>query len=568
MDNDKPPLNSLIQEVIAESNIDPSLLQPEELAYIQAHLLNKPLRVIHIWSLGVGVVIAGMYFGWNFGLPGAGPIGMLIASLIVCGLYLTWVLALSELSVAMPFAGGPMAYGRRAAGKGLGFIMGWSMFLEMLFGAIGTALAAGGYVAFLLNPQHPSQLTTTLCAISCALIFLIVQCIGVKEQAAIMLWLTWAAIGALICFFLAVIPGVSLGRVFTVPLLPGGWAGVLGAVPYALWLLVTIETVALASEEAHEPHISIPRGLVLSQITLVALVILTWFFPCAAAPYRETGAVLYPLPLVFQKVWGSGWFLKIFSMVAMAGLVVSYSGIIYAASRQSFSLGRAGYFPRALGAVHATRRTPQVSLIVWTSVVITFILIGHFREKAAAAAILISTLAAVIWYVLAMLCLLILRRKEPALSRPYLTPVYPFMPVFVALLAAFSGYLYMWTNVQVIAPAAILYVAAGVWYWLWGRHHVLAAAPEEIAARIAEKISQRAGPAAVPIAVRPPAIERVTAAVMVAGIASLVWMVLRAMNAISGSPAPLEIFLVTAVWVVLFILVSAVGFLSTRRSHT
>src|SRR6266702_2214398 len=113
-----------------------------------AHVVKKPMGVVHIWALGVGVVIAGMYFGWNFGLPVAGPVGMLIASLIVCGLYLTWVLGLSELSVAMPFAGGPMAYGRRALGKGFGFFMGWSMFLEMLFAAIGTALAAGGYVAF------------------------------------------------------------------------------------------------------------------------------------------------------------------------------------------------------------------------------------------------------------------------------------------------------------------------------------------------------------------------------------------------------------------------------------
>ena len=34
------------------------------------------------------------------------------------------------------------------------------------------------------------------------------------------------------------------------------------AVPYALWWLVMIETVALAAEEAHEPHRTIPRGLV------------------------------------------------------------------------------------------------------------------------------------------------------------------------------------------------------------------------------------------------------------------------------------------------------------------
>jgi ethanolamine permease len=565
--DDDPLLASIVQEVIAEAHINPSLILPEEIDYIRQHVLKKPLRVVHIWSLGVGVVIAGMYFGWNFGLPGAGPIGMLIASLIVCGLYLTWVLALSELSVAMPFAGGPMAYGRRALGKGFGFLMGWSMFLEMLFAAIGTALAAGGYVAFLLNPEHPGQLTTTICATVCALVFLIVQYVGVKEQAAIMLWLTWAAIGALVCFFLAVIPGVSLDRVFTNPLLPAGWPGVLAAVPYALWWLVTIETVALASEEAHEPHISVPRGLVLSQITLVALVILTWFFACAAAPYRETGAVVYPLPLVFQKVWGTGWFLKSFSAVAMAGLIVSYSGMIYATSRQAFSLGRAGYLPRGLGAVHSTRRTPHVSLIVCTLVTMAFVVFGQFYEKATAVAILISTLAAVIWYMLAMVCLFVLRRKEPGLFRPYLTPVFPWLPIFVALLSAFAGYLYVWANVQVIVPAAILYAVAGVWYLIWGRKGVLPYAPEEVAARIAEKLSKREQPGA-KITVAPQhmsAIERATAAVLVTGLLSLVWMVLRATNVIPGPSFPEEILAVTVVWVVLFILVSVVGFYSTRR---
>jgi ethanolamine permease len=412
-DDGNPLLNSIVEEVISQAHINPELILPEEIDYIRKHVLKKPLRVEHIWSLGVGVVITGMYFGWNFGLPVAGPIGMLIASLVVCGLYLTWVLALSELSVAMPFAGGPMAYGRRALGKELGFLMGWSMFLEMLFAAIGTALATGGYVAFLLNPEHPDQLTTTICAILCALLFFVVQFIGVKEQASIMLWLTWAAIAALVWFCLAVIPGVSLDRVFTHPLLPMGWVGVLGAAPYALWWLVTIETVALASEEAHEPHISVPRGLVLSQITLVALVILTWFFACAAAPYQETGAVVYPLPLVFQKVWGTGWFLKSFSLVALTGMVVSYSGMIYATSRQAFSLGRAGYLPRALGAVHHTRRTPQVALIVGTLLTIIFVVFGHFYEKATNVAILISTLAALIWYVMAMICLFVLRPPLP-----------------------------------------------------------------------------------------------------------------------------------------------------------
>src|SRR5207253_386245 len=111
----------------------------------------KPMGVRHIWALGVGVVITGEYFGWNPGLKEGGPVGMLLASLFVCALYMLWVLALAELSVAMPFAGGPLAYGRRAVGPWLGFVMGWSMFLESLFAAIGTAIATGGYIYFILD---------------------------------------------------------------------------------------------------------------------------------------------------------------------------------------------------------------------------------------------------------------------------------------------------------------------------------------------------------------------------------------------------------------------------------
>src|SRR5689334_21086860 len=578
--------DAIVNEVVSEAHINRALLLPEEIEYIREHALKKPLHVIHIWALGVGVVITGEYFGWNFGLPAGGPVGVLIASLIVCVLYLAWVLALSELSVAMPFAGGPLAFGRRAVGKWFGFLMGWSMFLESLFATIGTGLAAGGYIAFLLNPEHPDRKVTTSCAILCALVFFAIQYIGVKQQAVIMLWLTYAAIGALVWFWIGTAPGVSLDRVFTKPLLTGGWSGVLGAVPYALWWLVIIETVALAAEEAHEPHVSIPRGMVLAQITLVALVLLTWWFASAAAPYAETGAVDYPLPLVFKNVWGTGWFLTAFSALAVAGMVVSYNGMIYATSRQSFSLGRAGYLPKWLGAVHPMRRTPHVSLAVWTGVTILFILFGHFYEKATAVAILISTLTAVIWYVLAMVCLILLRRKEPALFRPYKVPAYPSLPVFVAVLSGIAGCLYVWSNVQVILPTAGLYLAAGAWYVLWARKKVLPVAPEEVAARIAGELARKQGVAepkaaaagaeaggfiahaTAPILMpadplysqqMQTALERIAGPALVAGILSLVWMILRARGVVLGVfSEAIEVAAITMLWGFLFVLVSAI----------
>src|SRR5436305_10108324 len=134
-------MDDVVSEVAAEAHLHLDRLAPQERAYLKEHALKKPLRVLDVWALGVGVVVAGAYFGWNLGLKGNGPVAMLIASLLVCLLYLIWVLALAELTVAMPFAGGPMAYGRRAVGPWLGFVMGWSMFLECQFASISTVIA-------------------------------------------------------------------------------------------------------------------------------------------------------------------------------------------------------------------------------------------------------------------------------------------------------------------------------------------------------------------------------------------------------------------------------------------
>jgi len=66
-------LDAIVNEVVADAHINRELILPEEISYIREHVLRKPLRMIHIWALGVGVVIAGLYFGWNFGLPLGGP---------------------------------------------------------------------------------------------------------------------------------------------------------------------------------------------------------------------------------------------------------------------------------------------------------------------------------------------------------------------------------------------------------------------------------------------------------------------------------------------------------------
>ncbi|HEV3256505.1 MAG TPA: amino acid permease, partial [Gemmataceae bacterium] len=467
---------------------------------LKEHALKKPLRVLDVWALGVGVVITGAYFGWNLGLRDNGPVAMLVASLVVCLLYLTWVLALSELSVAMPFAGGPMAYGRRAADPSLAFVMGWSMFLECQFATIATALATGGYIAFLVNPQEPS-ITVNVCAsLLVVLVFFLLHVVGVKEQSWVMVFMTYGAILGLVIFWVAAASNFSWQRVWPEDPFPldKGWKAVLDAVPYALWWLVMIETVALAAEEAHEPHRTIPRGLVWAQLTLVALVVLTWLFACGAMNSQELAVdvvkgeeqdVVYPLAKVIGHIPAgrSPALVYGFGVIALFGLIASYHGMVYGTSRQAFALGRAGYLPAFLGRVHGRRRTPVVALLGTSLITAGFVIAGLWFRAAIDVAVLVSTLTALVWYILAMGCLAVLRRREPQLFRNYQAPLYRSLPLAVVLLSAFAAYVYSSIQTKVVPLTALLYALGLAYYWFWAQRGLLKAAPEELAARQAKR---------------------------------------------------------------------------------
>jgi ethanolamine permease len=489
-------LDAVVKEVLAKAHVRADDLRPEERAYLEKHALKKPLRVLDIWALGVGVVVAGAYFGWNLGLKDNGPVAMLIASLIVCLLYLTWVLALAELSVAMPFAGGPLAYGRRAANPLLGFVMGWSMFLECLFAAIGTALAAGGYIAFLLNPEAPSPVVQVIAGLGTVWLFFLLQAWGVKEQSWAMMLMTYGALLGLVVFWVVAATNFSWDRVWPAgQLLPEakGWKAVLQAVPYALWWLVMIETVALAAEEAHEPHRTLPRGLTWAQLTLVALVVLTWLFACGALDSQQLAVdadgndISYPLAEVIRRIPAgrSAVLLYGFGAVALFGLIASYHGMIYGTSRQAFALGRAGYLPQWLGGVHATRRTPVPALLASSLIASAFVVANLRYPEAVSVAILVSTLTALIWYVLAMICLYVLRRRAPHLFGTYRAPVYRLLPLVVIVLSVFAAVVYSGLkDADKVIPLTVVLYAAGLGYYLlWARRRLQTAAPEELAAR-------------------------------------------------------------------------------------
>ena len=177
---------------------------------------------------------------------------------------------------------------------------------------------------------------------------------------------------------------------------------------------------------------------------------------------------LFPLPWVYREVWPDSKHLPhlfAFSVLAICGMVASYNGMIYAVTRQSFSLGRAGYLPSILGHLHPVRRTPDVSIFFWSLVIAGFVVWGYFNEAAVLVAVLTCNLTALIWYVLAMVCLFILRVKEPNMPRPYKVPLYPFLPFLVIVMSLFAGLIYGWLQEPIVLWLTLIMYAVGLAYY-------------------------------------------------------------------------------------------------------
>lgn len=456
-----------------------------------AQLRGGQLRVRDIWSLGVGIVVCGQYFGWNLGLKDNGPVAMLIASLAVCLLFLAWVLALSELAVAMPRAGGPLDYGLRAGGPWVGFLMGWSMFLECLFGGVATALAGGKYVAFLLSPSgEPNRVVAVAVGLAIVAVFFLLQACGVKEQARALVGMTYAAIAGLVIFWAAALTNFSWDRVWASPAIPAdkGWGAVLDAIPYALWWLIIIEAAALAAEESHTPARTIPRGLTWAILTVIVLVVVTTVTACGALPFHQIAMkgglpVDYPLAEVMSQIpAGQSQVLFYgFGAIALFGLVASYHGLLYGSSRQLFALGRGGFVSPALGRVNAKRQTPVPALAACSLLTAGFVVANLWFDEAIQAAVLVAGFAALVLYILSMGSLFWLRRREPELLNGYRAPLGAWLPLSVVVLSVIALAVYPRIDDRgVVVPAALVMYAIGIGYFALRGRTRLTCRPEEL----------------------------------------------------------------------------------------
>jgi len=409
----------------------------------QPGTLKRTLSPIMLWGLGVGYVISGMYFGWNLGLKEGGTLGLGIATFFIIIMYATFSFSYSELACAIPKAGGVFDYANRAMGKEAGFIAGMAQNIEFIFAPPAIALSIGAY----FNLFFP-QVSIIAIAIVVYLLFTSLNIYGIKAAATFELVVTVLAVGELLLFAGITLPHFKVANIVH-NAFPYGWKGAFAATPFAIWFFLGIEGVANVAEETVHPQRDITKGFGSAILTLVILCVLT-FVACVGVAGWE--AVVYknaagdtsdsPLPLAMSKITGdSGFLFHMLITIGLFGLVASFHGLILAAGRSTFEFGRVGFAPSFLGKVSKRFQTPAYALIANMLLGICALLTGKTSEI-----ITISVFGALTLYIIAMVSLFVLRKREPELNRPFRVPLYPVSPLLALSIAIFSLFAMIWFN--------------------------------------------------------------------------------------------------------------------------
>lgn len=412
--------------------------------------LAKNLNAFHLWGIAVGLVISGEYFGWSYGWATAGTLGFLVTTIVVATMYVAFIFSFTELTTAIPHAGGPFAYSHRAFGPVGGAIAGFATLIEFLFAPPAIALAIGAY----LNVQFPG-LDPKHAALGAYVVFVLLNIVGVRIAATFELFVTLLAVGELLVFMGVVAPAFSWTSFAA-----DGWGGaahftissiggIFAAIPFAIWFFLAIEGVAMAAEEAREPRRTIPIAYIAGILTLTALAFGVMIFAGGSGNWKALSNLNDPLPQAMKTVVGSssGW-LHMLVWLGLFGLIASFHGIIMGYARQIFALSRAGYLPLIFARLHPRFRTPHIATVaggvVGVAAIYSDSLIGIAGQSLTASIVTMSVFGALVMYMMSMASLFRLRKTEPALDRPYRAPLYPLAPGFALAMS-------------VVALAAMIY---------------------------------------------------------------------------------------------------------------
>ncbi|CAG9204128.1 Uncharacterized transporter R00093 [Paraburkholderia sabiae] len=427
--------------------------------------LLKVLGPIHVWALGVGIVLVGEFMGWNFSVAKGGAYGSLIACWIIGLLYTCVAMIDSEVTSTVAAAGGQYTQAKHIIGPLMAFNVGLYLVMAYTMLEAADALVVGDLIKAVAADSGYANFDSRPFTLVTIAFLALLNYRGVFVTLTVNFVITAVAFIAIVVLFLGVAPwhpGQTLIHRELLTQLPYGWLGVVAALQFGMWYYLGIEGTCQAAEEVRSAGRSIPLGTMCGMITLLIAAAMTWYVATGLMPWEYLGQAVTPL-YDAARLSGSKSLQTLLFVGTLFSAVASANGCINDASRAWFSMSRDRYMPMWFGAVHPRYRTPYRAIIFLVPIAISFAFTGLLDQV-----ITFSILSGLLGYTFMSINIIKFRRQWPlgSINRGYIHPFHPIPAIVLAVLCTatyFATYLGYGTSLLSIMA---FYIMASIWFAL------------------------------------------------------------------------------------------------------
>ncbi|MER8007597.1 MULTISPECIES: APC family permease [unclassified Streptomyces] len=412
-----------------------------------------------------------------FGGPQA-VIGFMAGAILALADGLVW----AELGAAMPGSGGSYVYLRQAfqyrTGRLMPFLFVWT---AMLFIPLIMSTGVVGFVQY-LGYLAPDLTETQGDLIGLGIVALVVLLLwrGIENIARITAVMWTVMIASVFLVILAAATDFSADLAFTYPAhafdLASNhfWLGFAAGLTIGIYDYLGYNTTAYMGAEIKDPGRTLPRSIIFSILGIMAIYLLLQIGTLGVIDWHRMTdpkdiASTSVASAVLEKTWGKGAADTVTVLILITAFASVFTGLL-GGSRVPYDAARERVFFRPYAKLHPRHRFPMLGLATMGVITAIGFLIGRHTDLATLIQLL-TTVMVLVQALAQIVALTVLRKRQPALRRPYRMWLYP-LPSIVAFVGWCVIYGYADKNSPGRHPIewSLAWLALGcVAYLLWAR---------------------------------------------------------------------------------------------------
>ncbi len=415
--------------------------------------LRKGLSLLDVFCIATGAMFSsGLFILPGFAFSRAGP--AVILSYIIAGLFcVPTVMSMAELTTAMPKAGGDYFYIMRGFGPLLGTIAGFSTWFSLSLKAAFALVGMGAYLSII------TPFPLNVIALLCALFFVFLNLIGVKEAGKFQIVLV---LGLLAMLLLYVFWGMkSVNPSHFSPFLSKGLGSTFATASFVFISFGGLTKVAALAEETRNPGRNLPLGMFLSLIVTSIFYALVIFVTIGVLDPQNLSRTFTPIS-DGAAVFGGNPLRIIVGIGAFLAFISTANAGIMTASRYPLGMSRDKLLPHSFQKISHRFKTPYISIFITGFFIILAVLFLRLELL-----VKVASSVLILLFIFANLTVILFRESKIQSYKPkFHSPLYPYVQI-----AGVLGGMFLLIEIgTVIVFLTVLFLSLGfIWYKIYSQ---------------------------------------------------------------------------------------------------